>query len=212
MTLCTKCHTVIRPVVAIDIDGTMGDYHGHFLLFAGSYMDTYFDPNGYYGDKELHEYMGLPLEVYREIKLAYRQGGGKRMMPLVPGAKSLIGAALAMDAEIWVTTTRPYNKFDSTDPDTRFWLRKHGLHFDHLLYHEDKYTKLAECVDSTRVVAVIDDLTPQLDSARDLFGYSVPFQAYSPYNIKNRYWVGGSLQSAANFVTTNIRKWRLNYA
>jgi hypothetical protein len=199
-------------VVAIDIDGTIGDYHGHFLKFATDYMGRDFDP-GYFGGNELHQHMGLDLQEYREIKLAYRQGGGKRMMPLIPGARSLFSAAMAMDAEVWVTTTRPYNRFDSTDPDTRFWLKKHGLPFDHLLYHEDKYIKLAECVDPGRVVVVVDDLVPQLESAAKLFGDRVPFQAHSVYNMRARWeGAGGSLTNAAFYMTKKLREWRKDNA
>ena len=39
--LCTSCSAVIRPVVAFDLDGSLGDYHNHFLNFAEGYLDRW---------------------------------------------------------------------------------------------------------------------------------------------------------------------------
>jgi hypothetical protein len=36
--LCTRCSSVVKPLVAVDIDGTLGDYHTHFLNFAREYL------------------------------------------------------------------------------------------------------------------------------------------------------------------------------
>ena len=44
---CTECGRELRPVVAIDIDGTLGDFHGHFIKFIVDYL-------GYNGTGDLY--------------------------------------------------------------------------------------------------------------------------------------------------------------
>lgn len=206
---CTACNTKIKPVVAVDIDGTLANYHGDFLQFAERYLDQQFRSD-YMGDEEMHVFMGLPLEEYREVKLAYRQGGGKRMMPIFEGAVELMARLRNMDVEVWITTTRPFQRLDSTDPDTRFWLKRHNLPYDHLLYHEDKYRVMSESVDPGRVVAVVDDLPEQLVWADTYFGSRVPFQVTTKYNmgLQNHSWMRGDLFEATDEVAARIRAWR----
>ena len=72
--LCSDCQRVIRPVVALDIDGTLGDYHTHFQAFAEMYLGMPLR-RGFDGEGDFGDYMGLPKHVYREIRLSYRQGG-----------------------------------------------------------------------------------------------------------------------------------------
>ena len=35
---CSSCSAPVAPVVAIDIDGTLGDYHQHFIEFAEQWL------------------------------------------------------------------------------------------------------------------------------------------------------------------------------
>ncbi|TXH16792.1 MAG: hypothetical protein E6R03_04950 [Hyphomicrobiaceae bacterium] len=148
----------------------MADYHNHFHHFAISYYEgsRTVKPRGFSqwdGVGEFEDHIGLTKEQYREAKLAYRQGGGKRLMP----AFGMIHApeyASRLGFEVWITTTRPWMRHDSTDPDTRHWLEKHGVAFDHLLYEDpNKYERLAELVDAHRVLFVIDDLDVMLRQA-----------------------------------------------
>lgn len=190
---CTKCSAVVKPIVAIDIDGTMGDYHGHFLKFACRYMG--WNPYEVLGHPEFFIYDGSTAfkqwfcdtfdtdqRTWNDIKLAYRQGAQKRSMPLRAGAPVVCAGARAAGAELWLTTTRPYLRLDNVDPDTRFWLQHHHIHYDGLLYDEYKYRRLAELVDIERVVAVVDDLEEMWGAAAEVFGWKVPILMRSPYN------------------------------
>lgn len=179
--LCTKCSAPVRPVVAVDIDGTLGQYHRHFTAFAEAYLNDSL-PYDYAGQCEFSDYLGLEKHVYREIKLAYRQGGAKRSMPVYPGALGFMSWLRARPIEIWVTTTRPYLRMDGMDPDTRFWLDRHEMHYDHLLYHSDKYKVLGESVDRDRVLAIIDDLPEQLYAAGQIYK---PGQVFMPMRLHN---------------------------
>ena len=116
------------PVVAIDIDGTLGDYHGHFLRFAEAwYGRTMPDAATINPGLPLHKFMRTSKSTYRQCKLAYRQGGLERSMLAYPGASELTRAIRIAGAELWITTTRPYLKLDSQSPNTMHWLRRHCI-------------------------------------------------------------------------------------
>lgn len=179
--LCSNCNGIVRPVVALDIDGTLGDHHGHFHEFAERYTDRRLgppiwdlpgrEPNervSYPYDVEFSDWLGLPKDIYRETKLAYRQGGMKRLMPVHEGASELVANLRSLGAEVWLCTTRPYLRLDNIDPDTREWLRRHDIGYDGLIYGEDKYHRLADIVGPGRVVGVLDDLPEMFEEAEAL--------------------------------------------
>lgn len=191
--LCSECNKIIRPVVAIDIDGTMGDFHLHFLKFATGYMygQQSFSPPvaAYDGSQSMKlwfcNYFNVGEDVWRDIKLSYRQGGMKRTMPSFGWGRRVTEACHRAGAEVWVTTTRPYLRLDNVDPDTRFWLEQHLVTYDGLIYDEDKYSHLLRYVGAGRVVAVVDDLPEEFNKAARLFGNGVPI-LYRGYH--NRYF------------------------
>lgn len=181
---CTSCREVIRPVVAIDIDGTLADYHHSLANFAWAYFDR--RPMGaeWRGDGEFEDYLGLTKAEYREAKMAYRQGGMKRIQPIMLDAQYLMQTLRQSGAEIWITTTRPWKRLDNIDPDTQHWLAKHDIPYEHLLYDDDKYGVLAERVGRERVAFVLEDLPDMYCRARDLFG----LRAVMIAREHNRWW------------------------
>lgn len=183
--LCSRCGEVVKPVVALDIDGTLGDYHGHFWSFAELYLNEYrayaYRGVGKFRDYTCNEF-GISLETWYDIKLAYRQGAQKRSMPVEPWASELSKEIRLAGCELWLTTTRPYLRLDGIDPDTRFWLDIHDIEYDKLLYDQDKYAMLAHQIDPHRVIAVIDDLAFNLDYAEMMFGPEVCFLMAGGHN------------------------------
>jgi hypothetical protein len=189
--LCSRCSEVIRPVVAVDLDGTLGNYHGHFIRFLEEYLawdeDVPFpERSGMYdGSDKMSEWAMKRYQLsYREwcdIKLAYRQGAQKRSMPVYDYARGLVVELERFGAEVWITTTRPYMRLDSIDPDTRFWLERHELPYHYLLYDERKYRELHDRV-GKRVVGVLDDELEQLDWAAKLWGEDVPLLRETRWN------------------------------
>jgi hypothetical protein len=148
-----------RPVVALDIDGTLGDYHGHFTRFAQEWTGREMpDPADINPALPFHRHLGMSKATYRQCKLAYRQGGMKRSMPVYPGAADMIRDFRHAGAKVWLCTTRPYLRLDNIDPDTRHWLRRNHVQFDGLLYGPNKYRDLVKLVPAFSVVAVLDDL------------------------------------------------------
>jgi len=205
--LCTECGEVIRPVVALDIDGTLGDYHGHFIRFAEMYIGRELIGQ-YHGATSFSDWFGgngVTLEQFRAIKLAYRQGGMKRSMPVFPGAVALFNEINAYDVELWVTTTRPYLSLDNIVPDTIHWLAQNGMtDFYGMLFDEDKYDTLVTRVDPERIVAVIDDLPEMCDAADEAVGRNVALMVGTQYNsvylsrrhamVDIYHWIGPAIE------------------
>lgn len=216
--LCSNCSHEVRPIVAIDVDGTLGDYHGHFINFMHAYLGLedeadveWIDYDGTEPFSEWCERMyEIDLATFRTIKLAYRQGGMKRTMPIRTGAQALCWAVKDAGAELWITTTRPYLALDNIVPDTVEWLRRHEIEYDGLLFDEDKYAVLADRVDSRRVVAVLDDLPEMYDAAaRALhYGWDVPILVASTYNRGVRRTLTSSLDACCDLVLAKINWWK----
>lgn len=184
-----------KPVVALDIDGTLAEYHDWFLKFAEMYLgrtiqsywameyrssckpedmpadhqptaqDHFCGERGCQGSLWRHGHMSKAM--YRDVKLAFRQGGLKRSMPAFPNASGLTRALRRAGAEVWIATTRPYLRLDNIDPDTRHWLRRNRIQFDGVLYGENKYRQLAKLVGRDRVVGILDDLPEMCGQAND---------------------------------------------
>jgi hypothetical protein len=178
-----------RPVVGLDIDGVLGDYHGHFLQFAAGWFGRPMPhPDEVNPGLRLSTFMGVPHAEYRECKLAYRQGGLKRTMPVYPFASGLTQNIRKVGAEVWLCTTRPYLRLDNIDPDTREWLRRNDIEYDAILWEginegteSTKYHDLIEQVGLDRIIAVCDDLPEQTADAEDLLIEKV-YLRNQPYN------------------------------
>jgi len=204
--LCSQCSAPVVPVVAVDIDGTLGDYHQHFLWFADTWLGT-LTVNGkavpssarYHGDEPYRDWFcrltGVDTTTFRQIKLAYRQGGMKRTMPPYPHAGELT-LALRERAEVWLTTTRPHDRYDRIAPDTVEWLRRNQIPYDALLFNEDKLAQLYDTVDPARVVAVLDD---EVDVLAQVTA-GVPVLRRTRYNDKAS-WAGRKVSTLAGAMT-----------
>lgn len=199
-----------RPVIALDIDGTLGNYHAHFITFAEAWTGRALpDPLDINPGIPLHKHLGLGKATYRACKLAYRQGGMKRSMPVYPHAAELTKNLRRAGAEVWICTTRPYLRLDNIDPDTRHWLRRHGIQYDGVLFGENKYRELVKRVDRKRVVAVLDDLMAMVGQAQ---GLGLPaYLRDQPYNqyVSNTYRIH-DLKEAEVFFWNLIQQWKAN--
>lgn len=212
-----------KPIVALDVDGTLGDYHTNFLEFAERYFHE--DFTGLIGTDNpglpLWEWMGLSQRDYRDAKLAYRQGGWKRWMPCYPGAAELTEEIRAAGAEVWLCTTRPYLRLDNVDPDTREWLRRNRIQYDALLFdpaHEEDGTKYHELARQAgpRVAAVVDDLPEMLEASYKaglcpypLFGPVLRDQPYNRHYLHNRR--ADSCETIGIYVMQDIERWKMGY-
>lgn len=157
----------MKPIVALDIDGTLGDYHDHFIRFASSWVG-YHIPFGYDGSVPFHKWCGMSKATYRKCKLAYRRGGLKRSMPVYPGARELTVAVRKKGALVVICTTRPYLALEAVEEDTRVWLRRNGIQHDDIVQGEHKYRNLVRMYSASQVVMVLDDLPEMLEQAHSL--------------------------------------------
>lgn len=162
----------------------MGAYHAHFIRFAkewtGKDMPSEYEPTG---GVPLYKYLGISRATYRRVKLAYRQGGLKRSMPVYPGMGDLTRSIRSKGCQVWIATTRPYLSLDNIEPDTKHWLTKRAhAQYDNVLFGEHKYRDLVKAVGRDRVVCVFDDLPEMIDQA-----VSLGLQAFirtQPYNVE----------------------------
>lgn len=158
-----------RPVVALDIDGTLADYHGWFTRFASLWTGREMPgPNLNTGGIPLYRWLGMSKVNYRQCKLAYRQGGMKRSMPCYVGASELTRYIRRNGCQVWICTTRPYLRLDNIDPDTRHWLRRNRIQYDAVIFGDHKYRDLVKIVGAERVLMVVDDLPPMCEQALSL--------------------------------------------
>lgn len=165
----TRLHP-LAPVLALDIDGTLGDYYEHFRWFTELYLQRPTKLDWELTDTaEFSEALGLSKEVYRQIKLAYRQGGMKRSLPVFDGTRKLIETVRQeLGIQVWIATTRPWQRLDNIDPDTQFWLGRVAGRVDGVIYGEEKYLDLIDIVGKERIVGVVDDLPQNVVSAQSL--------------------------------------------
>lgn len=157
----------MRPVFGLDIDGTLGDYYGHFFQFAEGWLGKPVD-RAYDGRLPMYRHLGVSKATYRQCKLAYRQGGLKRSMPAWPWASDLTHAVRSWGCDVYLCTTRPYLSHDNIDSDTRHWLRRQRMACKGVIWGEHKYRELARTVGRTRVAGVLDDLPEMCEQATAL--------------------------------------------
>jgi FMN phosphatase YigB (HAD superfamily) len=174
----------LAPVVGLDIDGTLGDYHKHFVWFCnniyyphGALSNLY--PNWTKARGEFEIALNLGKSEYRAAKLAYRMGGLKRCMPIFLGdavtrhkdqeiVKAEVQHLRSLGIQVWICTTRPWLNITTVDPDTQYWLEHNVGQVDGLIYGEDKYADLIDIVGRDRVLGVVDDLPENIERAAQL--------------------------------------------
>lgn len=175
----------MRPVIALDIDGTLLDYHSHFIRFARQWLGNEApDVYGYDARMPLHKYLGVSKNMYRRCKLAYRRGELKRSVPPLdspyPNANELTHILRRWGCDIWLCTTRPYLSHDAVDDATRHSLRRNGVVYQGLIWGEHKYRELVRQVSRERIFGVLDDLPEMCNQAQSL-GLRTAF-ARRPHN------------------------------
>lgn len=212
---CSGCSAVIRPVVVWDCDGTLFQYHEPLAYFCCEYWNlgsaAFLRARQWDGTGNFEDALGITQTQYREAKLAFRQGGGKRTLPIFQdGGIKTVMAMKQLGCDIWYATSRPWNRLDNVDPDTRFSLARYDLPLDGILYDdEDKYGRLVrDHLDPDRIVGVVEDLPEQIDRGEEL---GLPM--YQIARAHNR-GVGQSrpcrvdMREVAIRLQTNLANWR----
>lgn len=171
------------PIVALDIDGTLADYYKHFKWFAELYLQHPL-PLDWSGTDEFSDALGMDKDTYRDVKLAYRQGGMKRSIPLRDADCYRLADRLRNHGiAVWICTTRPWQRLDNIDPDTQFWINRNIGRVDGVIYGEDKYRDLIAINGAERILGVVDDLPENIERAKSL-GLSAAIRA----GLHNQAW------------------------
>lgn len=197
----------LRPVIGLDLDGTLAEYHQHFIWFAKMWAGQRIDPM-YKGEVSMAKHCGMSKTRYRKCKLAYRQSGLKRDMPALGDVRALTRGLRQEGASIWICTTRPYLKVDGVEEDVRIWLRRQGAQYDGLLLGEHKYRELARQVGREKIVAVLDDLPEMVLQAA---GLGIPVILHRrPHNILFNWphWVE-DLATAKLQLSALLKHWKV---
>ena len=205
---CSTCSQDVRPIVAVDIDGTLAKYHEPFEQFCHKYWGRLNPrPEPYDGFGDFEKYLGLSREEYRQAKLAYRQSGAKRWAPMYHDAFNFTRSLKNLGVEVWAATTRPWQRLDNIDPDTREWLARNNVPIDGLLFGDDKYLQLVTAVDRERILMVVDDQISQILIAEE-FGLPV-WQVDREHNRHQavRWPVRGSLADALAVIKERKEGW-----
>jgi hypothetical protein len=212
----------VRPVVALDLDGTLVDYHSHFLRFAAQYFGHDPSPDYLLYDARipLNKHLKVSKQSYRECKLAYRRGQMKRSVPLLPAplpqADELTRQLKRWNVTVWICTTRPYLSHDEVDEATRHNLRRNGVGYHGIMWGEHKYRELVRTVGAGRIAAVLDDL-PEMCRQADNLGLPVGF-AMRPHNREQYRALGGTKgtgwmpvehhEETLGWLRTQLDKWK----
>lgn len=167
----------LAPVIGMDIDGTLGDWHRHFEWFLNQiYFPDRVHTASWRKGSEFSEALGMGKEDYRAAKLAYRQGGLKRCLPTFEidrisgddAVRDVIQGIRASGVQVWIGTTRPWLSLTTVDPDTQYWLDRNVGRVDGLIYGEDKWADLLDIVGRDRILGVVDDLPENIIRASEL--------------------------------------------
>lgn len=159
----------VAPVVGVDVDGTLADYYEHFRWFAELYLQRPIPAPDWSFTSEFSEALNIGKEEYRQVKLAYRQGGMKRSLPRLDEYVTPVIEQIRLDGiQVWICTTRPWLRLDNIDPDTRFWIERNLGRVDGVIYGEEKYEDLIDLVGKERILGIIDDLPENIELAESL--------------------------------------------
>lgn len=193
----------MRPVIALDIDGTLLNYHAHFVRFANEYFDLDVSLNDYDARMPFYKYIGVSKAAYRKCKLAYRRGELKRSLPMLnepyPNANELTHTLRRWGVDVWLCTTRPYLSHDAVDEATRHNLRRNGVVYQGLIWGEHKYRELVRTVGKARVVGVLDDV-PEMCRQAVTLGLRAGF-AVREHNLRQWHALGSETLQWAPAIT-----------
>lgn len=210
----------MKPVVGLDIDGTLLNYHWHFIAFANAYFGIDVDFTAYDARLPLWKYLGVSRSSYRKCKLAYRRGELKRSLPPLPlpfpQAGDLTREVRRWGVDIWLCTTRPYLAHSEVDDATRHNLRRNGVQYQGIIWGEHKYRELVRTVGVRRVAAVLDDLPDMCGQAHALglpVGFALRLHNEGQYATLGEKWPPlRTHEETVTWLRQQLDKWKAGQA
>lgn len=165
-----------EKVVAIDIDGVLGEYPYWFLKFI-------FDKTGYNLNSLYEAKAQFGTIKYEELKSSYRQSGYKATMPASKNASEFTHLLHKKGYKVIILTARPYKEYYTIYPDTLNFLKNNEIYFDAIVWDKEKHLKIIK--EFPKLQFMVEDSTDiAIAVARE--GYNVFLKKLAPkYNIPN---------------------------
>lgn len=193
-------------IVGIDIDGVLADYPRSFVEFINAKLNTYFDYREV-KDYNISHALGLPPEECIRLKHLYRETGQKRFIPVIDGAKQFLDELKAMGLTIVLLTSRPYKEYKRIYGDTQYWLNENKLHYDAIMWDENKGERLIKEFGSDKIEFFVDDSAGFAKSISDV---NIPcFLVTRPYNVGFEVSIKSNIVRVDDFddILRTVRLW-----
>ena len=119
----------------VDIDNVLADYTPAFVQWATK-GDMVVSQDGL---QSLHpsDLLNIDDSSYRMLKHHWRADGHKRTIPVLPDAKDALDL-LSEACDVVFVSKRPANKYGNIAGDTEYWAKTNKLHFDDIIFVDDK--------------------------------------------------------------------------
>lgn len=127
-----------KKIVGIDIDGVLADYPRSFLDFINAELGTAFSPEDITEYSGIYDLCGIPTDLGIQLKNKYRETGQKRFIPVCKGVQEFIAFLREEGYAIVLLTARPYQTYKRIFAGTIEWLKKNGIHYDMVIFDENK--------------------------------------------------------------------------
>lgn len=157
-------------IVGVDIDGVLADYPRSFVEFLNEQLGLSLDYrtiDSYDVTKQYAEKTGCPLSEAIRVKHIYRDSGQKRFIPVIDGARQFLNELKYMGYIVVLLTSRPIKQYKRIFADTQFWLADNKLHYDAILFDEEKGERLFKEFGKDRVKFFVDDVAPFANGISD---------------------------------------------
>lgn len=149
-----------RPTAVVDIDNVLADYIRGFAEWAArhrpEYKEEFFKVARERGWMSA-ETLGIPEDVWQDMKVEFRLSGGKRTLPVMPGAHQFLRRCRESGLNVVLLTSRPIDRYPNIYEDTLVWLRSNDLTYDCVWWAHDKAEELLFRGMKPHVKFIVDD-------------------------------------------------------
>lgn len=149
-----------QPTAVVDIDNVLADYITGFAEWAMAKFPEHEAKFKLALQKRLWMSGGslaIAEPVWQDMKLRFRLDGGKRDLPLMPGAREFLESLRSQGLNIVLLTSRPIDRYPNLYSDTLQWLKSNDLPFDFIWWATDKAEELLVRGMKPWVQFVVDD-------------------------------------------------------
>jgi len=160
-----------RKIAIIDIDGVIVEFPKNFIEFVNKRSNKTFN--------NLHEIKDdLSIDYYKLKKDFRAEGFEGSTGEVIEETRTLINVLKEQNIFIILLTARPYKKYFRLFYDTIKWLKENDVHFDAIIWEEEKAEFIVNSLKDNEVIFCIDD---------DISNVNKLVQRFKTYLVKNNY-------------------------